>query len=307
MDQRVGKLDLFAKYRKKTKGLCAIEIGSDGMAVVYIPNVDSPDISVCEYHPCEKDRKLSDCLLEAVLRNKLQGTKCNWILNPSYYRLLLVDTPNVPASEYKTAIRWQVKDIVNYPLDDVAIDIFFPNQDPQSNINKIFVVVAQSSFLQQTITTITNCQLEPAFIDIREFASRNLITTISPTNDSIGFINVIEDKTLFMVVYQKTVSFVRYIPISLKAIQTGNVGQLAQEIQKSASYCESEFHLPLPESYFVAPNQFLDITVLGSLEAVLGKKVNTINVNNIAKLSSPLNFEQQIRCWVAIGGALRKM
>src|SRR5687767_13665814 len=47
--------------------------------------------------------------------------QCLTVLQPKDYQLMLVDAPNVPAIELKKAIRWQVKDLLDYHVDDATI------------------------------------------------------------------------------------------------------------------------------------------------------------------------------------------
>ena len=110
-------------------GLCSIEISSEGIAVAYAPNPTVPEITICDFQPYQSSDQLSNDLLKEYLakivsKHNLKKTQCTWILHPDYYHLTLVDTPNVPQSEYKTAVRWQLKDIINYSLEDMSVDIF---------------------------------------------------------------------------------------------------------------------------------------------------------------------------------------
>src|SRR5687768_6611414 len=49
--------------------------------------------------------------------------QCLSVLPSTDYQLLLVDAPNVPAPELKAAVRWKLKDMLDYHVDDATIDV----------------------------------------------------------------------------------------------------------------------------------------------------------------------------------------
>ena len=49
--------------------------------------------------------------------------RCATLLHPAEYQLLMVDAPSVPREELKAAIRWRVKDLLDYHIDDATMDV----------------------------------------------------------------------------------------------------------------------------------------------------------------------------------------
>ncbi len=49
--------------------------------------------------------------------------ECATLLHPGEYQLLLVEAPAVPQAELKSAIRWRIKDMLDYHVDDAAMDV----------------------------------------------------------------------------------------------------------------------------------------------------------------------------------------
>ena len=48
--------------------------------------------------------------------------QCSTLLAPGEYQILMVDAPNVPQAELKTAIRWRIKDMLDYHVDDATAE-----------------------------------------------------------------------------------------------------------------------------------------------------------------------------------------
>src|SRR3954468_9577954 len=49
--------------------------------------------------------------------------QCLALLQAADYQMLLVEAPNVPALELKTAVRWRIKDLLDYHVQDATIDV----------------------------------------------------------------------------------------------------------------------------------------------------------------------------------------
>lgn len=292
------------------KGLCSIEIRLDGIAFAYTPNPINPEVSICEFEPCQninqsnKDQ-IKECLAKIVDKHNLTKTACNWVLHPDYYRLTLLNTPNLPPSEHKNAVRWQIKEVINYPLEDVAVDIFYP-EEIGKNPNKIFVITAQHSFLQDIVNIIQECGLLPIAIDIREFAVRNLIADIAKQDEAIGFLSITNDNCLMVFVKQHRIQFVRHIPINLKSIQA-NHSILITELQRSFNYCQSELKQEIPIRFLISPDTDLSQEITQDIAKNLNKEISKFSLQKTVNFKLPITQQIESSCWVAVGGALRNI
>ncbi|EKE01702.1 MAG: hypothetical protein ACD_21C00072G0025 [uncultured bacterium] len=286
----------------QTKKICSIEINAEGIAFACAQN---SEITACSFTPCKDNIQLKQCLMDVVLKNNLKKTTCNWVLHPDQYHLTLVNTPNVPQFEYKNAVRWQVKDIISYPLEDVAIEIFY-RDDLEKRPKKIYVVAAQSSFLQKTIGVIKECHLQPTAIDIREFAIRNLVTNLVPENELVGFLDITEESCLVVIVQQNRIQFVRQVPLGINKIKTDNYNELTNELQRSFNYCSSELKQTIPAMFFLPPSAYINPDIAQNIAKILGKEMAVLNLQKMLRFTTPISPETEAHCWAAIGGVLRK-
>jgi len=94
------------------------------------------------------------------------------VLNPADYRLRLLDAPNVPADELKSAVRWQIQDMLDFHADDGTVDVLqVPHPEHVSHARQIFAVAAKNSLLAEEAVLATNAGLDLTIIDIMETAS----------------------------------------------------------------------------------------------------------------------------------------
>lgn len=306
-----------ALFNKYNTGLCSLEINSSGIAFAYAKNPTKPEVTVCEFLPFEDQSQRDDSqlnnnqiktlLTNIVSKHNLRLAQCIWMLHPNYYHLTLINTPNVPQTEYKQAVRWQVKDIINYPLEDAAVDVFYPNEN-EISLKKIYVVTAQNSFLQNIVNIIQDCDLAPVAIDIREFAIRNLISGLAATqDDTIGMLSLVDDSCLLVSVKSGQIQFVRRIPVGLKSLINNNYSDLITELQRSFSYCQLELKQEIPSALFIPPLK-LDIdhnNIAQNISNNLNKKTSVINLQTIVTCKTSMDQQLESQCWAAIGGLLR--
>jgi len=300
------------KLPTQSKGLCSIEISSNGIAVAYAPNSANSEITVCEFQPYQNgdqpnNHQLKENLEKIVSRHDLKKTQCNWVLHPDYYRLTLINIPNVPQSEYKKAVRWQIKDIIDYPLEDVAVDIFYPDEIEKA-LKKVYVIAAKASTLRDIVYIIQNCGLYPMAVDIREFAIRNLIANLATQNETIGLLDIVDENCLLVLVKQNSIKFVRRIPVGLKNIKNNDYNELIAELQRSFNYCQTELKQETPVKLFASPKVDADINknMAQSIEKSLNKAVSILDLQKIITFKTAITKQIESSCWAAVGGALRK-
>src|SRR5205814_7806519 len=73
--------------------------------------------------PCPPSEQ-ADSLQKETKEHGLARFVCTTLLEPADYQILLVEPPKVPADELKAAIRWKIKDLLEYHIDDATVDVF---------------------------------------------------------------------------------------------------------------------------------------------------------------------------------------
>ena len=104
-----------------------------------------------------------------------KGTPANLVLPPDSYALLLLDPPDVPPSEMREAVRWRVRELVPFSVDDAVLDLFAFPEDAAKGRKTCFVAVAERRTLQPRVEAFRDSRLVLRSIDISELALRNLI------------------------------------------------------------------------------------------------------------------------------------
>lgn len=133
--------------------------------------------------------RIAPVLQRFVRQRELRRVPCTGLLRHGDYSLILVDTPDVPPSEIRAAMRWQVKEMIDFHIDDAVIDVFeVPERDDRST-RRLYAVVARRSKITQLIDLMALVGLNLGVIDIPELALRNLAARLPEDQGGVAMIS----------------------------------------------------------------------------------------------------------------------
>ena len=101
---------------------------------------------------------------------------CTTLLEPADYQMLLVEPPNVPADELRAAIRWKIKDLIEYHVDDATFDVFEVRGggETKGSAKAMYAVATPNEVVQKRIGLFEDARVPLKVIDIPEMAQRNV-------------------------------------------------------------------------------------------------------------------------------------
>lgn len=236
------------------------------------------------------------------------------VLAGSSYQLLLVEVPKVPADEVNSAVRWHIKDLLEFPVDDAVIELFdMPELSTTEQKPMAYAVATQRSNIESHIETLRSAGISSDVIDIPELCIRNLATLLPQDAEGVGFLHFTQDHGILTVTRQGVLYLIRRIEKSRVAISAASEDDFARseivsgivlEIQRSLDYYESHFDRRPLNQLVLAPGS--DIGGLGdSLKEQLSLTISGLDLNNVFELQTPASQAEQGDCLVAIGAALR--
>jgi len=270
-------------------------------------------IELAESYPYNDLYDLYIMLSQLVKSHNLKNIYCLWILQPEDYQLLITDALPVLPSEFQSAIRFKVKDLLRFPINDVVIDSFqLPIIKVGSPI-KIMLVVAQSSKLLNISDQIIRAGLNLKVIDIPELALRNIASLYEKEGQSIALIYAQEKNIQLLITFQKEIYVSRNLMFSLglteindQAILGQRIEHLTTEIQRSFGYYQSQWRQPIPARILFTSSRKVKEEVILLLSQQLRLTVEMINLNKVG-IETNLTNAQQGKYLPIIGGLLRAM
>ena len=109
-----------------------------------------------------------------VKEHRLGGCARTTLLEPAEYQILLVEPPKVPPDELKAAIRWRIKDLLEYHVDDATVDVFELRSGSETEAKAMYAVATPNEVVQKRIALFEEARVSLKVIDIPEMAQRNL-------------------------------------------------------------------------------------------------------------------------------------
>ena len=163
------------KAKKRGTGWLAVVLSKNGVYLSKVELKDAmPRVVRCEY--LQMGAVSAAALAKLRRAAKIGACDFTTLLAPSEYQMLMVDTPNVPANELKTAVRWKIKDSLNYHVEDATIDVLpIPaGKSTSERIQSVYVIAASNITVKKRIVLFEQAKIDLGVIDIPEMAQRNI-------------------------------------------------------------------------------------------------------------------------------------
>lgn len=104
----------------------------------------------------------------------LKGYATDVMLLPEQYQLLQIEAPAVAPEELRSAVRYQIKDMVDVHLDDLTLDVLRVGDAQGRAASQLFVVSAHNAVLREVMELAAALQWDVRVVDVQDMAQRNL-------------------------------------------------------------------------------------------------------------------------------------
>ena len=243
---------------------------------------------------------------------KNKKNQINLVLHPAYYRLLLVDAPNVPEEELRDAMLWRVKDLISEPIDKVVLDIIrLPKDAYEGRMNMLYVAVAPRMHLDLFTEMLLSQDLRPNWIDISELSLRNLVVRLAG-NRSCAVVCIKDQGSFVSVITQQQLYLTRNIDVNIETLHEianaseSHVEQLVMDVQRSLDYYESQLGKGSIEQLFFCPATSRGVEKsIEYLAKNLSCPVILMDILQLIKSPNELSLPEQAQALSAIGAAMR--
>lgn len=315
-----------------------IELQSDGMALAVLEpstgkemeagSVSNARLLVIDYLPYDKNISPAQLLKTWVADRRLTNAVCHIVLGADTYQILLVEPPAVPDEELRGAIRWRLKDLLNIPVEQAALEVFaLPADGSRGNKKMVYVVACESKKIKTIIDMTAEAGLMLNSIDIKELALRNLVMRLLPPEQAERGVALARIRRGVGSVYIYRTGNL-YLGRSFTLNYNGGLldalpeESLALELQRSLDYYERQMGQAPPAVIYVCGEHVSADKIGAVLKASLAPRVQWLNPALAVQLAAgdaddPVTQEQVTQeqvtqeqvaqqCVAAIGAALRQ-
>lgn len=304
----------FLKRAKKKDGWLSIAVLPDGVAATSVEPVSQglPCVRFAHFLPGKPDAAL---LEKAGREAQAHAYRCLTLLAPGEYQLINLEAPNVPREEMKTAVRWRLKDILDFPVTDATVDVLdIPVDAGQVRAQQsVFVVAARNTVVQPRQQWFREAKLALEVIDIPEMAQRNVSALVAPENRGVAMLSFSTEGGLLTVTWRGELYLSRRIDVTLDQLldpdherRHASFDRITLELQRSLDNFERQY------SFISIAKMVLGPSAVSGLDDYLSSNlytpVETLDLATLFDLARTPELQDrslQGRFFIALGAALR--
>ncbi|HQT26748.1 MAG TPA: agglutinin biogenesis protein MshI, partial [Burkholderiales bacterium] len=239
------------------------------------------------------------------------------VLDMEQYQLFLIEAPKVQPDEMKTAIRWKIRDMIDYKIEEATIDALEMSDDPEQPFRErsIHAVVAKNEIIRERMDLFASAGIPLSVIDIPEMAQRNIAAGFEKEARGLALLSFGVKEVLLTITCQGKLHLSRHIDLPLSSLQERNevlrkelFDKLTLELQRSIDHFERQYAFISLDRLMLGPSP--GVEGLGEyLAQNLPLPVENIDLSTVIDFSSTpelLEPQWQARCWLSLGSALRE-
>ena len=302
--------------RQQAAELAAVNLYGDRAEVGQVRRNGSgrPVVNVCAHFPNAGNEVETLQRLRRELH--LDRFICATLLPARQYQLQSIDAPNVPEAEMKSAVRWRLKDFLEYPVESATVDVVAipADQAAAGRGRSVYAVSARNQDIEARMKMFAQAKIPLRVIEVAEMAQRNLATLFESDQRALAVLSFSEEGGLLTFSARGELYLSRRIEISLDqlvGVRAEERDQLferiALELQRSLDHFDRQFSsIPLARLLLAPlPDELgLSAYLAGNLSAPV-ESVNlgdVLDFHDVPELREPT--EQMMR-WQTLGTALR--
>ena len=309
-------MGLFAKA-KKHEGWLATSFSAEGVcaAVVKRRADDKPLVQAAVMYPGRKP--LAVATLEKMNRDMhAQSYRNTTLLGAGEYQILTLDAPNVPPEELKTAVRWRLKDMLDFPAADATVDVIDIPADKNGpgRAQSLFAIAARNNAVAQRQALYGEGKITLSVIDIPEMAQRNIAGLMETPGRGLAMLSFDGDGGLLTVTFDGELYLARRIDVTVAQLADTSDAQRQQyydritlELQRSFDHFDRQFHFISVARLVLAPtgsdglHAYLADNLYMPVEAL-----DLAALLDFSRVPDLLSAAGQARFFLALGAALRQ-
>ena len=276
-----------------------------------------PSLEFVSFYP-RANKTWQEMLDRLAKESPARNYRCSLLLSPEDYQLFAVESLNVPAEELKSAMRWRLKDMLDYHVDDATIDVLDVPGDKNAGArsHSMHAVAARNQLIAERQTAFVTAKLPLTVIDIPDMAQRNISCLLEPEGRGIAMLSFDENGGLLTVTFGGELYLSRRFDIKLSQLLQAEADKKMQiferitlELQRSLDNFDRQHNFITTAKLVLAPMGEVAMVLQSYLASNMYMPVEVLNLESILNLSKipELNISgRQQAYFMTIGAALRQ-
>jgi len=264
----------------------------------------------------ERSGSDADDLLRVRKALGLAGLRCTTALDAGAYHVVQLPAPAVPAAEAKEALRWAVKDSIDFAADEAILDAM-PIPADATRVGRpaqLIAVAARRERVRQRMQAFASAGVPLTTIDVVEVAQRNLAALYEQADRGLAFLSFDEQRGLLTFTRNGELYALRYLDVGARALAAGGdsrahvIERVTLELQRSLDNFDRQFSQVALQRLVIAPFAGRDALV-ADLQDTLSVRVEAVDFDTAIDFqdAGAIAGEARQAPWLAaLGLALRQ-
>ena len=297
--------------KSRQNEIIGVEFTAEGVAFAHIQHLSAqkPFLNCCEFIPVDAGSNATELLRTRLVKLGLQKIPCNIVMSPGTYQMLLGEAPKVPPEELAEALRWRVKDLIQFPIADAVLDAFLLPEDSARGTSRMaYAVVAQRSHVVQVVAQAKEASLYLQSIDIAELALRNLAQACCDTKRGIALVKLGQGGGSLQIIRDGNVYLTRQFSLAYNAGLLDDLpgDALVLELQRSLDYFERQMRQIPPSHVYLCGENVTPEKLTPEIRNSLAVNIELLNVETGVQFGRRVQEHSLPLCLLALGTALRE-
>ena len=308
---------MFGARAGKAEDWLSVAVYRDRIDVARVERraIGLPVLQLCESY----SKKANDAETLKSLVRSLRPTRfrCSNMLEPADYQMQLVEAPGVAATEVKSAVRWGLKDLLDYAVDAATVDVAHVPKDQSGNARGqyVYAVSARNDRIAERMKLFHAAKFPLEAIDVPEMAQRNVAQLFEQQarglallafDDLGGLLTFTAGGELYMA-RRTEITAAQLTEVKGEAREQ-TLDRLVLELQRSLDHFDRQFSYVGVSRMLVAPLA-VDLGLERYLADNLGVPVETLDLSQVLELTGAPELRDPTRQGYRlhiIGAALRQ-
>jgi len=213
-----------------------------------------------------------ELLRRALREGLLRNATIHVVLAAGQYELHPIAAPAVPREEMREAVRWQLRGALSFAPEQATVDFVELPQAPggeaaRPKATQLIAVAARSASIDALVDELAAVGIEPASIDVPEFAQRNLCALAPDAEGTQAWLSFDAESCLLTVQLGDQLCFARRIPLAGarvpaaldEAALTHLIERLSLHVQRSLDLFERQSGLPAVLGVTLGPHRHAEL------------------------------------------------
>ncbi len=235
---------------RKEPGWLAIALGEDRLSFVHGVHAAAGKSTIVRFGstPIEAKAGAAERVAKELHCDRYQ---CATLLRPGEYQMLVVEAPAVPAAELKGAIRWRIKDMIDYHVDDATLDVLDipPESERAGRNHSMYAVAARNEIIKACVKQFESAHIALTAIDVPEVAQRNISALYETEGRGAALLYFNNDFGLLTITCRGELYLTRRLDIGLSQILSAGpearaelFGRVVLELQRTFDHFDRQYH-----------------------------------------------------------------